>query len=446
MRLLHTSDWHVGKRIRGHSRADEHRAVLAEIAEVADREAVDLILVAGDLYETAAPTPESERIVNQALLRLAEVAPVLAVAGNHDNPRRLAAVEPLLRLGRITMVAEPLAPDQGGCVELVAGDTPVRAAMLPFVSQRAIVRAEQLMANAAYENAQAYAERLRWVIEALCQPFDADHVNLVVAHAFVTGGMTGGGERAAHLVDEYGLSAVDFPPSASYVALGHLHRPQQMLGATAIHYCGSPLQLDFGEQDQAKQVNIVDAEPGIPAKVTSVPLTSGRRLRTLTGTVAQLQAMADRAASAGDGEEPNEDADRLDAWLRVRITEPGRAGLAEEVRAALGERVVDVRVEAMETPRPVRHRDGRDPRELFAAYLAEAGLEDPAVVSRFVQLLDEAGTPADGDETAGPADRVEAAGPADQVEAGTSADRDQVEVDEEAPGGQVIELDRAETE
>ncbi len=409
MRLLHTSDWHVGKRIRGHSRADEHREVLAEMVAVAERESVDLILVAGDLYETAAPTPESERIVNDALLQLAEVAPVLAVAGNHDNPRRLAAVEPLLRLGRITMVAEPLPPDRGGCVELVAGDTPVRAAMLPFVSQRGIVRAEQLMANAAYENAQAYAERLRWVIEALCEPFDADHVNLVVAHAFVTGGMTGGGERAAHLVDEYGLSAVDFPPSASYVALGHLHRPQQMLGATAIHYCGSPLQLDFGEQDQAKQVTIVDAEPGIPAKVTAVPLAGGRRLRTLTGTVAQLQAMVD------DGDE------RLDAWLRVRVTEPGRAGLAEEVRAVLGERVVDVRVEAIDAPRPTRHREGRDPKELFSAYLSEAGLEDPAVVARFVALLDEAGAPADKDEAGSPADED------------TSAD-------------QVIDLDRVEPE
>ena len=396
MRLLHTSDWHVGKRIRGHSRAHEHRAVLAEMADVAEREAVDLVVVAGDLYETAAPTPESEHIVNDALLRLASIAPVVAVAGNHDNPRRLAAVESLLRLGRITMVAEPRPPDRGGCVELTAGDTPVRVALLPFVSQRAIVRAEQLMTNAAYENAQIYGERLRLVVEALCAPFDADHVNLVVAHAFVTGGMTGGGERAAHLVDEYGLSAVDFPPSASYVALGHLHRPQQMLGATAIHYCGSPLQLDFGEQEQAKQVNLVELEPGIPAKVTAVPLRSGRPLRTLTGTVAQLAKLVDDGADDPVGDGPDDGA-RLDqAWLRVRVTEPGRAGLAEEVRELFGERVVDVRVEATDAVRAVRHREGRDPRELFTAYLAEAGLEDPAVVARFVDLLDEATGPTDG--------------------------------------------------
>ncbi len=390
MRLLHTSDWHVGKRIRGHSRADEHRAVLDEIVAIAAAEAVDLIVVAGDLYETAAPTPDSELLVNDALLRLAEVAPVMAVAGNHDNPRRLVAVEPLLKLGRITMVAEPRPASAGGTVAIRTDDgTPVRVALLPFVSQRSIVRADELMANAGFENAQSYGERMQRVIEALCADFDADHVNVVVAHAFVTGGHTGGGERPAHLVDEYALSAVDFPPTATYVALGHLHRPQQMLGATAIHYCGSPLQLDFGEQDQAKQVNLVDAEPGLPAKVQPVPLRSGRRLRTITGTVAELAALADdevRGPGAGLGSDgPSAD------WLRVRVTEPSRAGLADEIRAMLGPGVVDVRVEAPAVDKPRRHRAGRSTGELFAAYLAEAGIADPALEARFAQLHELAG-------------------------------------------------------
>ena len=385
MRLLHTSDWHVGKRVRGHSRADEHRAVLAEMVEIAERESVDLVVVAGDLYETAAPTPESEKIVNDALLDLASVAPVVAVAGNHDNPRRLVAVESLLRLGRITMVSDPRAPGDGGCVDLDVGDTPTRVALLPFVSQRAIVRAEELMTNAAYENAQRYGERLQRVLEVLCSGFDGDHVNLVVAHAFVTGGTTGGGERPAHLVDEYGLSAVDFPPTAGYVALGHLHRPQQMLGPTAIHYCGSPLQLDFGEQDQAKQVNLVDLEPGLPAKVQAVALRSGRRMRTLTGTVAQLAALAEIESEA---------AALAEDWLRVRVTEPTRAGLADEVRSLLGQRVVDVRVQSIDSPRVVRHREGRDPRELFASYLAESEIADRALEARFAELLDLADVPA----------------------------------------------------
>ncbi|MEM9655733.1 MAG: exonuclease SbcCD subunit D [Actinomycetota bacterium] len=379
MKVLHTADWHVGKKIRGHSRADEHRAVLAEIADIAAAEAVDLIIVAGDQYETAAPTAESELIVNQALLRLADVAPVMAIAGNHDNPRRLAAIEPLLRLGRITMVAEPKAPADGGVVtrETEGGET-VNVALLPFVSQRAVIRADELMANAAYENAQNYADRMQRVIAALCAGFSADHVNIFVAHAFVHGGYVGGGERAAHLVDEYAISAVDFPPTAGYVALGHLHRPQQMLGGTAIHYSGSPLQLDFGEQDQAKLVNIVDISPGLPAKVSAVPLQSGRRLRTLTGTVNELRAI-------GADDELGDD------WLRVRVTEPGRAGLADEVREALGPGVVDVRIEHHSAPQPARSREGRSPRELFADYLAENGIQDRTLETRFAELYEDAG-------------------------------------------------------
>lgn len=378
--MLHTSDWHVGKAIRGHSRADEHRDVLDEIVGIATSENVDLVVVAGDLFETAAPSPEAEAIVYSAFLRLSQVAPVVSIAGNHDNPRRLGAVAPLLQLGRVTMLTEAAAPDAGGLLALTTeGGTPVNIALLPFVSQRAIVRADQLMSDAAFELAQSYADRMAKVVTALTSGFTADAVNLVVAHAFVQGGAVGGGERAAHLVDEYAVPSVAFPATASYVALGHLHRPQAVKGATAMHYCGSPLQLDFGEEQQTKQVNLVDLEPGLPAKVTPVPLKSGRALQTLRGTIAQLGGAAD---SVGD------------AWLRVRVNEPARAGLADEVRAVLGDGVVDVVVDHdREAGASVRkRRDGRTPTQLFADYLAENDVADDRLLEGFNQLLDEVGS------------------------------------------------------
>jgi exonuclease SbcD len=102
MKLLHTSDWHVGKSIRGASRAEEHTAVLAEIAGIAHREGVDLIVVAGDLFDSSTPAPESEEIVYRSLLALAKTgADVAVIAGNHDNARRLRAISPLLRLGNV---------------------------------------------------------------------------------------------------------------------------------------------------------------------------------------------------------------------------------------------------------------------------------------------------------------------------------------------------------
>jgi len=376
MKLLHTSDWHVGKAVRGHSRADEHREVLAEITAIAGQEEVDLIVVAGDLYETAAPSAQSEAIVNRALLDLAEVAPVVAVAGNHDNARRLAAVAPLYRLGRVTMATEPRAPADGGRISLDLETGRVQIALLPFVSQRAIVRAGQLMDQAGFENAQTYADRMRRVLAALSADFSADDVNLIVSHAFVHGANPGGGERMAHLVDEYGLSAVDFPASAAYVALGHLHRAQQMLGSTTIHYSGSPLQLDFGESEEPKQVNIVDLEPGLPAKVTARVLAAGRPLRTISGSLADVEARA----QAMEVEELER------AWFRVRLDEPSRTGLADEVRALLGAGVVDIRVERPAGPKAHRVGSDRSPQQLFADYLAQHNIVDPALEKRFMQL------------------------------------------------------------
>lgn len=375
MRLLHTSDWHVGKTIRGASRADEHTAVLAEIAQVAAREEVDLVIVAGDLFDSAAPSAEAESIVYRALLDLADTgADVAVIAGNHDNPRRLRAVAPLLRLGQVHVVAEPTRPDAGGVIELRARDgSNVRLAMLPFVSKRGIVRARHLMASQAFENAQYYSDRLRLLIERLCEPFGADTVNLFTTHAFVLGGQTGGGERPAHLVEEYAITAQSFPVTIGYGALGHLHRPQSV--RHPLHYCGSPLQLDFGEAEQVKQANVVAIEPGTPADVERVLLTAGRPLRTLTGTLEELREM-----SVED-----------DAWLKVVVRGTGRAGLAQTVRGLLGPGVVDVRVETPASDARRRNLDhrSRSPHELFGEYLKHENIEDRRVRDLFGELLDE---------------------------------------------------------
>lgn len=381
MKLLHTSDWHVGKAIRGMSRADEHRAVLAEIAEIAEAEQVDVVIVAGDLFDTATPSPESDEIVYRALLALAGTGATLAViAGNHDNARRLHAVAPLLALGNVRLVTEPTRPDDGGVLSLSTGDgIDVRVAMLPFVSKRGIVRAADVMDAEAFENAQRYSDRLRLLVDTLCGEFPTDTVNILCAHAFVLGAVTGGGERPAHLVDEYAVTAQSFPASIGYGALGHLHRPQRIPAGPPLHYCGSPLQLDFGEGDQPKQVNVVTIEPGVPADVRAVRLQSGRPLRTLTGTFDEL------AASTVDGA----------SWLRVIVRGQRRAGLADEVRAALGPGVVDVRIDAPVSPTARRRHDHhvRSPQELFATYLAAEGAADDRVQALFGDLLDEAVLP-----------------------------------------------------
>lgn len=358
VRLLHTADWHVGKAIRGRSRADEHRAVLEEIVGIARAQVVDVALVAGDLYDGATPSAESDAIVYEALLGLANAARhVVVVAGNHDNPSRLAAVRPLLALTNVHVAPRIARPDQGGVLELdVRPGERLRAVLLPFVSQRGIVRTGELMALDADQHALKFADRLAQVIARLCEPAPPDAVTVLVGHAMVHGGVLGGGERSAHTIFDYSIPATAFPSTLHYAALGHLHRTQTLPAACPVHYCGSALQLDFGEERDAKSVKIVEARAGRPAHVEEVPLTAGRRLATLRGS---FEAVAARITEPGDD------------YVRVELDEPPRHGLADEVRE-LSPHVVEVRVTggaAPAAPPPIESET--DPVELFNRYLEE---------------------------------------------------------------------------
>ena len=379
MRLLHTADWHLGKHLKGVDRLPEQRAVLAEMTTLAETEGVDLVVVAGDLFDSAAPTPEAQRVAFEALLAFrAGGAEVAVVAGNHDNADAFEAVRPVFAAAGIVVLGRPVPPAAGGVHEIVLACTgePVRLALLPFTSQRGIVRAGDLFdIDAADANAR-YAERLAGLVARLCERFDGSAVNVLVAHGTITGAHFGGGEREAQSIFDYHVPTHVFPPSASYVALGHLHRTQEIPARCPVWYSGSPVAVDFGEQATTPGVLLVDVAPGRPARVRPVALEAARSLRTLTGTLAELAAIDD----AGD------------ALLRVIVTEPVRAGLGAEVRAMLPN-AIDVQLAA---PAPVAgsaarpSRRGLGPAELFHRYLTDRGIEDRAVEALFAELLDTA--------------------------------------------------------
>ncbi len=379
MRVLHTSDWHVGRTIRGRSRADEHAAVLSEVATIARREAVDVVLVTGDLFDTAAPSPEAERLVYQALLDLESTgATVVAIAGNHDNERRLQAVAPLFERGRVVVGAVPARPDEGGVVRLTtAGGEQLDIGLVPFLSQRHAVRADLLMSGTEAEAVAAYDDRCRRVVGTLCGAMRPGAVRMVAAHLFVLGGRSGTSERVAHTALGYAVSPHSFPADLHYVALGHLHRPQAV-GQPTMRYAGSPLQLDFGEAGEAKSVALVEVTASTPARITEIPLTAGRPLRVVSGTLAELSSVAGTSGAA---------------HIRAVVREPARPGLADEVRA-LFEHVVEVAVEApTEEPGAGRRRaraEGLTPVELVTAYCGAANLEVTVVVPLFAELHEEA--------------------------------------------------------
>ncbi|MFD0660460.1 exonuclease SbcCD subunit D [Thermocatellispora tengchongensis] len=368
MKILHTADWHVGKVLKGRSRTEEHTAVLRELIGIARREDVDLVIVAGDVFDTSAPPPEAQALVMPALMALREGGrDVVVLAGNHDNPRLLDVYRPVLGALGIHVVGGFRRPDKGGVISFTArGGEPVRLAVLPFLSHRYVVRAAEALTGTAAEHNRGYAERFAELTAALTADFAADTVNLVATHATLPGGKFGGGEREAQSIFSYYVEPSAFPPATQYAALGHLHRRQRIDGPCPIWYSGSPLAVDFGEEGNTPGALLVTVEPGVPAVVREAPIGSARRLLTVRGSLEELAA---RREELGE------------AWLRVVVAEKPRPGLADTVRELLpGALQVDVD----ERFRPTEHLRSRaeggrvrGPRELFRDYLAASGKEDP---------------------------------------------------------------------
>ncbi|TDC60293.1 exonuclease SbcCD subunit D [Micromonospora sp. KC207] len=379
MKILHTSDWHVGKVLKGQSRAEEHKQVLAGVIDVARAEQPDLVIVAGDLYDTAAPTPEATRLVTRALTALRRTgADVVAIGGNHDNGQALDALRPWAEAAGITLrggVRDN--PDEHVIDGTTAGGERWRVAALPFLSQRYAVRAVEMYELTAAEATQTYADHLGRVLGRLTEGFaEPDRVHLVTAHLTVVGAATGGGERDAHTVLGYAVPATVFPGTAHYVALGHLHRSQRVSGPCPIRYSGSPLAVDFGEQENVPSVTIVEVTATSAARIREVPVPAAVPLRTVRGTLDQLAEIAPP-----------------DGWLRVFVREQPRAGLREQVQELLP-RALEIRIDPEMVPAPgsgarTAQRAGRSPRELFADYLDSRGHGDSDVRELFDELIEE---------------------------------------------------------
>lgn len=381
MRILHTSDWHVGKVLKGRDRHDEHVAALGSIVRTARVEDVDVVLVAGDLFETSAPNPQAQGLVMRTLMALREDGRlVVAIAGNHDNQGLVDAVyRPVLGELGLHVLGTPKRPDAGGTLRLrTRGGEDLRVAALPFLSHRYAVRAAEVLLHETAEHTLDYARRVAQLVALLTEGFTPDAVNVVMTHVTLLGGRRGGGEREAASTLDYELPASMFPATAHYAALGHLHRHQEISAACPAFYSGSPLAIDFGEEANESVALVVTAEPGIRAGVRPVPVTGGRALRTLRGTLEEVIEAGEQAGGA---------------YLRVVLAEPGRAGLGDLVRDKLPN-VLEVQLDEQYRPQPGAapatraSRASRTPLELFGDYLAEQNVDDPRISKMFAELLD----------------------------------------------------------
>jgi exonuclease SbcD len=374
MKILHTSDWHVGKVLKGRSRLEEQIAALACVIDIARQEKPDLILVAGDLHDSPQPTPDAQRVVTRALSALrGSGADVVAIGGNHDNGAALDALRPWAEAAGITLRGRVSDRVEDHVITgTTASGERWRCIALPFLSQRYAVRALEMFHLTEAEAQATYADHVSRLLSVFASAPEKDTVNLVMAHMTVVGGLMGGGEREAHTILGYAVPTAIFPSGTHYVALGHLHRAQMMMGPCPVRYSGSPIAIDFGEEENAASVTMVEVSANTPAKARVVPVAVAVPLRTIRGTVEQLSTL-----------------DVGEAWLRVYVTEPARAGLREQVQEMFP-RALEIRVDpGLVAPVEKRATQGKTAPELFAEYLAQRGSPDEPTQALFNRLFDE---------------------------------------------------------
>ncbi len=300
MRFLHTSDWHLGKKLDDFSRLEEQRLVLEEIGEIADREKPDVLLLAGDLFDTFNPPTEAVDLLYKSLKRLTcnGHRPVIAIAGNHDSPDRIEAPDPLARecgiifAGYPNSLVLPFELESGlkvlnsseGFLELKIPGTevPLRLLLTPYANEYRLKACLLGQENSEEELRTVLQQKWKDLADRYC---DTKGINLLMSHLFM---VRKGDEFPEEPADEKpilhvgGAQAVyteNIPSQVQYTALGHLHRMHRVDSVPCpVYYSGSPLSYSFAEANQTKYILLIDAKPGRPVQVREVELRQGKKL------------------------------------------------------------------------------------------------------------------------------------------------------------------------
>lgn len=297
MRILHTADWHLGKRLEHFSRLEEQKLVLDEICTIADAEKVDVVLIAGDLFDNFNPSAEVVELLYRTLKHLTNNGSraVVAIAGNHDSADRIEAPDPLAKECGIFFSGYPythiatfatesniqIVRSEPGFIEMQLPniEDPLRLLLTPYANE---IRLKTFLGLDNPDTGLNDVLREKW--QSLAEKYcDARGVNILVAHLYM---MRKGGEMPEESEDERPVlmgnaSAVfteNIPSAIQYTALGHIHRGQNLEVEKNVFYSGSPLAYSFSEAGQIKSVNIIDVLPNAKPTVRSIVLKSGKPL------------------------------------------------------------------------------------------------------------------------------------------------------------------------
>lgn len=298
LKILHTADWHLGKKLDYFSRIEEQKAVLNEICQIADEQQVDVVLIAGDLFDTFNPPVEAIDLFYSTLKRLSKNGkrPVIAIAGNHDSPDRIDVPNPLaiecgiIFIGYPNAIVNPIAIEDGFTItktdagffeiQLPQVDFPLRIIATPYANEMRLKH---------YLGAENRDEQLNAVLKETWttladQYCDDQGVNILTTHLYMLkrGGVVleePDGEKPLMVGNAEVIYTDCIPPQIQYTALGHLHRYQNINSKEQpVVYSSSPLCYSFSEAGQQKKVVIIEAKPNNTVTYSDISLTSGRKL------------------------------------------------------------------------------------------------------------------------------------------------------------------------
>ncbi|EME20415.1 exonuclease SbcCD subunit D [Rhodococcus triatomae] len=383
MRILHTSDWHVGRTFHGVDLLADQAAALAAVARLVADEGVDVVVVPGDVYDRAVPSADAVTVCNRAFEAIRDAgAVIVATSGNHDSPARLGAGAAFAAAGGLhlmTRVSEVASP-----VVLSDAYGPVAFYGIPYLEP------ETTRAELGVPSARTHADILDAAMARVRADLsertseDAAVRSVVLAHAFVVGAEATGSERSISVggVETVSASAFD---GVDYVALGHLHSPQAL--TDRVRYSGSPLPYSFGERTHRKAVWIVDLDADGLADVTRHDLPLVRGLSQLTGTVDDL--LGDDAFDAS-----------VDDYVSAVLTDPVRPVDAMRKLRQRFPHLVHLEWVRPQGDTDLKYRDkvrGRTDREIVTSFLTDVRAEPTAGELRWVeQALGVAARESDG--------------------------------------------------
>ncbi|WP_128547230.1 exonuclease subunit SbcD [Larkinella soli] len=288
MKILHTADWHLGKRLYKHDLLDDHVRFLDWLAETVESRQIDVLLISGDVFDSTNPNDGSMQLYYQFLTRMLPLErKIIITGGNHDSPTKLNAPKELLRHLNIHVVG----CTTGDCLEEVIrlsdGSTDLLVAAVPYLRESDL---RQSISGQAYEERiEALRMGIRNHYERIidhCHTEYRDVPILAMGHLYVNGATISESEREIHAVGgQAAFSSEHFPAGFDYVALGHIHVPQQIGMDGTVRYSGSPIPLSFGERDNRHQLLELTVENGKIRTIDSIPVPRFRSLRQVAGTL-----------------------------------------------------------------------------------------------------------------------------------------------------------------